>query len=236
MIELSIMMPCYKEAENLKILLPKIQRVLEAFPFDSEIIITDTMTPMDDTPEVCAQFSGVRYIPREGGNDYGDAIRTGIKLSRGRYVIIMDADGSHDPEDIARLYESVKDCDVVIGSRYIKGGSTDNPFVLRMMSRVLNVCYRIFFGLDVMDVSDSFRIYAGEKLRSIKLVCSNFDVVEEILIRLAKKYPGIKMKEIPVAFSKRLYGESKRDLLRFILSYIATMYRLKKLQYGKDEE
>ncbi len=113
MIELSVMMPCYKEADNLKILLPKIDDVLSGFPFTSEIIIVDTQTPMDDTAQVCEKFRNVRYVPRNGGNDYGDAVRTGIKSTLGRYVLIMDADGSHNPEDITRLYDDAGGCDVV---------------------------------------------------------------------------------------------------------------------------
>ena len=129
-----------------------------------------------------------------------------------------------------------ENADIVCASRYMKGGETDNPFILRLMSKILNVCYRIAFGLNVYDVSDSFRIYDGEKLRSIKLVCGNFDIVEEILIRFRKKYPASKMTEIPIKFSKRLYGESKRDLLRFIFSYLGTMYRLKRLQHKEEAE
>ncbi len=236
MIEISVAMPCYEEADNLKILLPKIQEVLNGISPDTEILVVDTQTPKDQTPEICAQFNGVKYVPRHGGDNYGDAVRTAIETSSGKYVVFMDADGSHNPADIAKLYRSITSngADIVIGSRYMKGGETDNPFVLRLMSKILNVCYRIAFGLNVYDVSDSFRIYDGGKLRSIKLVCDNFDIVEEILIRFRKRFPASKMTEIPIKFSKRLYGESKRDLVRFILSYLGTMYRLKKLQHKEE--
>ena len=238
MIELSVVMPCYEEADNLKILLPKILEVLDRISPDIEILVVDTQTPKDQTPEICAQFSGVKYIPRRGGDNYGDAVRTGIEASSGKYVVFMDSDGSHNPLDIVKLYSSIQSggADIVIGSRYMKGGETDNPFMLRQMSKILNVCYRIAFGLDVYDVSDSFRIYDGEKLRSIKLVCDNFDIIEEILIRFRKKFPASVMTEIPIKFSKRLYGESKRDLVRFIFSYLGTMYRLKRLQYKEGTE
>ncbi len=238
MIELSVVMPCYKEADNLKVLLPKIESAVKKYDFLYEILVIDTQTPMDDTPEICGQFMNVKYVSRNGGNNYGDAIRTGISSASGKYILLMDADCSHDPQDIPRLYDEIISGghDVVIGSRYIKGGSTDNPFILRLMSRVLNICYRISFGLNVYDVSDSFRIYDGDKLRRIKLSCDNFDAVEEILIRLRKKFHDIRIKEIPISFNKRLYGESKRDLLRFVFSYLATMYRLKKLQYQEDNE
>ena len=182
--------------------------------------MVDTSTPHDDTPQICAQFSSVKYIPRRGGDTYGDAVRTGIMSSSGKYVVFMDADNSHNPADIPALYRKITTAgaDIVIGSRYVKGGETDNPFILRFMSRVLNICYRLAFGLNVYDVSDSFRIYDGEKLRAIKLSCDNFDTIEEILIRIMKNFPGVSISEIPIRFNKRLYGESKRDLIKFIIT------------------
>lgn len=238
MTELSIMMPCYEEAENLNVILPEILKTLEVFDFNSEVLILDTHEKLDNTEDVCSKYQNknekikIKYINRRGGNDYGDAVRTGIGEASGKYIINMDADGSHVPADISRLYNAAikDDSGVVIGSRYIKGGKTDNPFILIFMSLILNVCYRIFFKLNVKDVSNSYRIYRAEKIKNIKLVCENFDIVEEILIKLRKKYPDLKISEIPVAFNKRIHGKSKRDLIRFIFSYIGTMYRLKKLQ------
>ena len=119
--------------------------------------------------------------------------------------------------------------DIVIGSRYIKGGKTDNPFILVFMSYVLNISYRLFFRLNVSDVSDSFRIYKSEIVKGLNLQCENFDVVEEILIK-ANLNKSLNIKEIPIVFNKRMYGESKRDLFRFILSYIGTIKKLKKIQ------
>lgn len=236
MMELSIVMPCYEEADNLGILLPEIERVLSGFKFASEILIVDTQTPRDQTPEVCSRFKQARYVPRQGGDDYGDAVRTGTAFASGKYILFMDSDCSHSPDDIPRLYDEISsgNHDVVIGSRYVKGGSTDNPFVLRLMSRVLNICYRVMFGLNVYDVSDSFRVYDSGKLKAVKLSCDNFDIVEEILIRLRKKFPALSMKEIPIRFNERLHGKSKRNLVRFIFSYLGTMYRLKKLQCKEE--
>ena len=233
MIELSVVMPCYEEAENLKLLLPKISASLAGISPFTEILVVDTQTPHDDTPKICAQFSGVKYVPRHGGDTYGDAVRTGIAQSSGKYVVFMDADGSHNPADIPALYGEItaSGADIVIGSRYMKGGESDNSFILRSMSIALNYCYRLVLGLDVYDVSDSFRIYDGGKLRAIAIRCSNFDVIEEILINLRRKFNDLKIKEIPIAFTKRLHGKSKRKWVRFIISYILTLFRLKKLQH-----
>lgn len=237
---LSVMMPCYQEADNLKTILPRIDEVLRKTEFDSEVLVVDTMEPMDETESICQNFQNelqipIRYVARRNGNNYGDAMRTGIADAYGEYLVVMDADGSHNPDDIARLYNEIrtKNCGVVIGSRYMKGGDTDNPCILKFMSHVLNIAYRILFHLNVKDVSDSYRIYNAAKLKSVELQCDNFDIVEEILIKLRFHYPDMDIREIPIYFNKRVYGESKRDLGKFILSYLATIRRLKRIQKGQ---
>ena len=98
------------------------------------------------------------------------------------------------------------------------------------MSLIVNICYRTVFSLKVKDVSNSFRIYKSEMIKSINLECNNFDIVQEILIKLSRKYKNIKIKEIPIYFNKRLYGKSKRHLIRFIFSYIFSIIRLYKIK------
>lgn len=229
--KISIVLPAYKEEENLKVLLPKLNKMMQSFKKEYEILIIDTMTSMDNTKEVCIENNAV-YVNRRGGNSYGDAMRTGFAEAKGEYIVVMDADGSHNCEDIRRFYATMKkgNYDLVIGSRYMKGGETDNNFILRFMSLMVNVAYRIIFHLNVADVSDSYRMYNAEKLKSIECQCDNFDIVEEILIRLKVRYPDFKIKEVPITFNKRMYGESKRDLVKFIFSYLETICRLKKMQ------
>jgi len=234
---LTVAIPCYKEAENLSFLIPKIKQALDDAGLLAELILMDTQEPTDNTPEICRKYEEesdslvIRYLNREGGNNYGDAIRSIIKNAKGEQIVIMDADGSHSPDDIVRLYNARTDgdYDIVIGSRYIKGGKTDNPFILILMSYVLNVTYRVFFRLNVSDVSDSFRCYKTDLIKDLDLKCDNFDIVEELLI-VSNVKKHLKIKEIPITFSKRKYGESKRALVKFIFSYIKTMSTLKRIQ------
>ena len=230
---LSIILPSYAEAENLKAILPKIKLIIDngLKQENYEILVIDTMKPIDTTPLVCKSM-GVRYIPRRGANNYGDAIRTGIQDASGRFILIMDADGSHDPADIIKLYNNMlkENSDITIGSRYITGGSTSNGFILRLMSYMVNKIYSKLFGLNIQDVSDSFRIYRADLLKSIHLQCNNFDIVEEILIKLQRKYPKIKIVEVPISFHKRDKGYSKRNLGKFIMSYITTIFTLFKIR------
>ena len=102
-------------------------------------------------------MNNAHYVPQEGGNHYGDAIRTGIKYAKGKYTIIMDADGSHSPEFVHYLYGYKDDYDIVMASRYINGGSTDNNGILIFMSHVTNIIYSVVLNLNYKDISNSFK-------------------------------------------------------------------------------
>jgi dolichol-phosphate mannosyltransferase len=226
LIDLSIILPCYQEAENLELLIPRIIQTLEVQNIEFEIIIVDTEKAMDETPSISQKFKTI-YVNRAHGNSYGNAIRTGIATARGGNILFMDADGSHPPEFIPQLLEFSHEYDVVIASRYIASGGTKNSFALESMSRILNWSYAIVLNIPCKDVSNSFRVYKGDKLKSLSLNCDNFDIVEEILVKLVRKYNVIRFKEVPFVFEMRQFGKTKRNLFLFILTYIYTLMRLR---------
>ena len=133
--ELTIILPAYLEEENLRLLLPRIKSVASELTESFEIIVVDTETSMDGTSETCKE-NGIVYVNRTGGNTYGAAIRTGIANSKGDKIIFMDADGSHHPEFIKNLYAEKDNNDLVIASRYIEGGHTENSFVLILIYKI----------------------------------------------------------------------------------------------------
>jgi dolichol-phosphate mannosyltransferase len=223
---LSVVLPAYQEEENLRAILPRLVTVLHSMGLNFEVIVVDTIEPMDHTQRVCDEH-GVLCIARRGGNNYGDAVRTGIEEAKGESVLFMDADGSHTPEFISNLYSHAVEYDVVIASRYIDSGHTENKFILVLMSKIVNWSFSLILNLPCKDVSNSFKIYRGSQLKSLKLVCNNFDIVEEILFKLKRKNPTMRFKEIPFIFKKRMFGETKRNLFIFILTYLYTIIRLR---------
>ena len=95
------------------------------------------------------------------------------------------------------------------------------------MSHILNGIYRLVTGVKAKDLSTNFRMYRADVLREIKLTCTNYDVLEEVLLLMKLKIgKDFKVGEIPITFNKRIAGESKRRLIPFIISYIKTMFRL----------
>ncbi|MCA9072936.1 MAG: glycosyltransferase [Planctomycetaceae bacterium] len=225
-IALSVVLPAYEEAANLRVLLPRLMKSLTGLKIPYEILVVDTTHPLDDTAELCAQF-GVQCLQRSPTNAFGDAYRTGIQATRGRQVLFMDADGSHPPEFIPFLYQHASANDIVIASRYVRGGRTENTPILELMSRVLNMTYSVVLGIRCRDMSNSFKIYDGPRLRALDLRCDNFDIVEEIMVGLAHDGGPMKIKEVPFTFKQRAKGESKRNLLAFMVSYLFTLMRLR---------
>jgi len=223
--ELTIMIPAYLEEENLRILLPRLNYEIRKLTSEFEIIVVDTMQPLDHTRQVCDEH-GVVYVNREGGNEFGCALRTGIKYTNGRSLITMDADGSHSPEFIKDLFAYREDYDVVIASRYVKGGYTENSKVLVYLSSILNVTYRVILGLKCKDVSNNFKLYRTAQIKSLQLFCLNFDIVEEILFKLTRQF-DIRIHEVPFTFRKRMFGDTKRNLVSFIFTYLITLVRLR---------
>lgn len=224
--DLSVILPSYLEEENLRLLLPRIKAECEKLTPSFEVLVLDTMTPMDGTDQACAE-TGVTYVNREGGNTYGDAIRTGINKAQGQSIIFMDADGSHPPSFLHELYERRQDHDIIIASRYIKGGHTENNRILVLMSMIVNFGYRFMLGLKCKDVSNSFKLYKAAHLKEITLRCQNFDVVEEILVKILRNHKDLNIKEVPFSFKQRMFGETKRNLLSFIVTYVFTLIRLR---------
>jgi len=232
---LTIVMPAYREARALEMFLPSLFAEAARLTPSFEVLVVDTMQPVDDTQAV-AEAAGARHIFRSGGNFYGDAVRTGIASARGEFLLFMDGDGSHNPCDMQKLWSRRSEFDIVIGSRYVSGGHTENPAILIWMSRAINYVYRIVFGLKVKDVSNSFRLYRGEQLSTLTLESNDFDIVEEILLRLVFGQQRATVTEVPVTFEQRKAGESKRNLKKFALSYIASIRKMRHFRRSEQQK
>ncbi len=225
---ISTVLLAYKEAENLKVLIPQIKRQLEIIGEEYEIIVIDSKEPLDDTKNVCSEFDS-RYVNQEEPG-FGGAFRTGIKYAKYDKFLILDSDGSHNPCYIPEIYHKFmqEDCDVVIGSRYTKGGHTDDAKSSIIMSHILNFAFRLCLGIRAKDISTDYRMYKTKYLKKVKLTGKNYDVLQEVLLKIKLKRPGRKLKvgEVPITFNKRMFGESKRKLLPFIVDYAKSLIRL----------
>ncbi len=234
-VDLTVSIAAYREAENLAMMLPQIKAAASALTPRYEVLVVDTQESMDDTEAICAA-NGVRHVRRAGGNSYGDATRTIIRAAQGTYLLNMDADGSHSPEYFASMWAQRERNDITIGSRYAPGGHTENPAMLIWMSYLLNLTFRIAFSIRAKDVTNSFRLYRTSVLKPLRLESNDFDILEEILIKLSVRDPSLRITEVPVTFSRRKAGESKRKLAQFAFGYLKTLKRLRSFADAERRE
>ena len=227
----SIIMPAYDELENLRELVPiLVQELSDSGQREFEIIVVLPSTVEETEVREVAELGG-NPVRRGPTDTFGDAIRSGFShvSDLAEWVVAMDADGSHPPATVIRLLGQPPSADVVVASRYIEGGTTSNPWHLRAMSRGLNLTFSAILGLKCRDVSTSFKRYRANDVRELHLTCENFDIVEEIFLRIKLLHGrDFSVLEIPDHFSERRHGTTKRSLGPFIASYIGTLIRLRR--------
>ena len=221
--DLTIIIPSLNESDNLKKLIPEIKSEIGK-KFTYEIFIIDGINKDNKTFKITKKNS-IRYLNRIRNNDYGNAVRLGIKKSTGKYILFMDGDYSHNPKFILKLYEN-KLYDVVIASRYVPGGKTDNGLLSETLSRFLNKFYNIILNLELEDVSNSFKLYNTKMIKRLHLSCNHFDIIEEIIFKLKKNNNEIKFLEIPYHFKQRKFGKSKRNFF-VIIAYLFSILKLR---------
>ncbi len=211
-----IIIPTYNERENISRLVKEILNLKENF----HILIVDDNSP-DGTSEVidklAEDFSEVIVCHRSKKMGLGSAYLMGFSIaieSKFDYIIEMDADFSHNPECLKVFLEKFKQgYDIVIGSRYVKGGRIVNWSLRRkILSSCANIYARIVTGLPMKDTTGGFNGYSREVLEAVDLrgIHSNGYAFQiEMKYRSWKK--GFKFVEFPILFSERRYGKSKME-------------------------
>ena len=212
--KLAVVIPTYNEKQNIARLLPAI---LEKLP-GVRIFAVDDNSP-DGTAEAVREFAQnnqqVRLIWRdkkEGlASAYFDAFARIIPDETIEYILTMDADFSHHPDDLARLAEYLPDYDLVIGSRYVEGGRIENwNFFRRLVSKYANRYAGIITGVPCADLTSGFVLYSRALLGRILLqnIQSNAYGYQIEMKYFAHK-AGAKIKEAPITFRERSSGKSK---------------------------
>jgi len=219
--DLSVVIPTYKEGKNISKLVLKLHDVIRSFSNEYEIIVVDGGSE-DGTVEN-AQNAGAKAIVQKDPG-FGNALKDGFGVARGNYIITMDGDLSHDPIVIHDLWKSRDKSDVVVASRYVKNGSANMPVFRKFLSLTLNKFFTYFLSIPMKDISSGFRLYKASSIKGMELSGQNFDVLQEILVH-AYSY-GWSVSEIPFKYKPREYGQSKLKLIKFGMSYLKTFLKL----------
>lgn len=210
----TVIIPTYNESENIKAI---IDAVFTAVP-SVDILVVDDNSP-DGTAEIVntlkSKYPNLAILNRKGkeglGKAYMNAFQEVLKDSSVDTVIMMDADFSHDPKNLADLIKLREQYDVVVGSRYIKGGGTVGwELWRRIISQGGGIYSRLITGLPVHDCTGGFNAISTKFLRRVnfeKIDASGYAFQIELKYNLFKL--GAKFIETPIIFKNRVTGESK---------------------------
>jgi dolichol-phosphate mannosyltransferase len=222
----SIIVPTLNEEENIAPLLSQI--IACAVPFREILFVDDHST--DATRDMIRALGGsqpIRLIEQDGADlGLARAIMSGARAARGEILLVMDADLSHPPERIKDLLAPLfaGTADLVVGSRYVKGGSTPGwPVWRRMVSRAGAALAYPLTGLH--DSMCGFFAIGRSRLLELAPQASGFKIVFETIIRGGGT---LRVREIPIAFRERVRGKSKmsfRVALRFFLHWLRAMFQ-----------
>ncbi len=224
-LDISVIIPAWNERANLELLLPALRDTLASVADRWEILIVDGGST-DGTAEAARQ-RGATVIP-QAERGYGGALLAGFAAARASYVITMDADLSHRPVFIEEFWRLRHEAEALIASRYVPGGRADMSGSRRILSHLLNRAYARALSLDVRDLSSGFRMYRSDVLREIRLEARDFDVLEEILIRVHGE--GWRIREVPFHYTARGSGRSHARLFAFGWAYLKTLIRMWRLR------
>lgn len=233
-----VIIPTYNEIENIERMLNKVFSLKKDF----HVLIVD-----DGSPDGTAQFVK-NYIPivegrlfieeRSGKQGLGTAYIHGFKWALARkyeYVYEMDCDFSHNPDDLERLYNACANegADVAIGSRYCKGGHVKNwPFTRWLMSYFASLYVRIILWLNVKDTTAGFKCYRRRVLEKIDFSQIKFvGYAFQIEMKYTAHKLGFKLKEVPITFIDRQFGQSKMSMKIFKEAFVGVWkMRAKKIK------
>jgi dolichol-phosphate mannosyltransferase len=250
LVDLTIVIPTYNESENILGLLESIK---EKTPpsLSTEIIVVDDNSP-DSTGQLADSFSqalvrgnfvgtdsegkgqtqfSLSVIHRDGKKGLVSAIMEGIRSSKGQNILVMDADLSHSPDVIPRMVRELSSptTDVVVASRYVRGGSIIGwPFKRRLISKgaVKIAQYGLGLNKKVTDPMSGFFALKRHIIENLQIDSAGYKILLEILV----KSDGARIKEIPYTFTNRTAGKSKLDNT-VIRDYIKAVYHL--YRYGR---
>lgn len=225
-----IVIPTYNEAENVDAVLRRVRAVVP----EANILVVDDNSP-DKTAELAEKLGKdlgrIDVLRREGKAGLGAAYRAGFAWGLDHdfsTMVEMDADLSHNPDDLPRLLDTLEkdEADLVIGSRYVPGGAIPGwPLHRMLLSRMGNIYVRIMLNIPVSDATAGFRAYRSSVLRRLQLDAIRADGYGfqiEMAYRVAQL--GGTIREVPVVFVDRVAGDSKMSS-RIIFEALALVTR-----------
>lgn len=208
-----VVVPTYNEADNIAEIVSRVRTAVS----HAEVLVVDDNSPdgtADLAEEVGTGIGGVHVLRRPEKSGIGNAYRAGFRwgLERGFDAFVeMDADLSHDPDELNSLLSGLDAADLVIGSRYVPGGSIPNwAWHRRLLSDLGNRYAALMLGMRIHDLTSGYRAYASRVLRSLDLDAIRADGYGfQIEMAFRAHRSGHRVIEVPIRFTDRVEGQSK---------------------------
>jgi dolichol-phosphate mannosyltransferase len=208
-----VIIPTFNERENVEVI---VGRVRAAVPV-ADVLVVDDNSP-DGTGELAEGLAAadgqVKVLHRMAKDGLGAAYIAGFRwgLARGYDVLVeMDADGSHQPEELARLLDALETADLVIGARWVPGGRVVNwPWSRQALSRGGNAYAKVMLGVPLRDATGGYRVFRAAALEKIGLATvDSRGYCFQIDLALRAVRQGLRVVEVPITFVERVRGRSK---------------------------
>ncbi len=230
-----VVLPTYNERENIEAMLRTVREVVA----QATILVVDDSSP-DGTAEIAekvgADLGGIEVLRRPAKKGLGPAYRDGFRWGLGRgyeAFVEMDSDFSHDPRALPELLAALDDgVGLVIGSRYVPGGSIPNwSFSRRLISRLGNIYAKVLLGLGVEDSTAGFRVYSATQLRRVDLDRVHADSYGfQVEMTMLARHAGTGVVEVPIHFVDRVAGSSKMSTFTVVEAFVlVTWWGLRRL-------
>lgn len=219
---LSVVIPAYNEENGLASVVAGLRRSLETCGVPFEMLVVDDGSK-DRTLEVAKGLDGIRVLRHEANRGYGAALKTGIRASRGEYILICDADGTYPPESIPELVSRMHGKDMVVAAR--TGESVAIPFFRRFAKGILRRLAIYLSESPIPDLNSGLRVFRRDAaLRYFPILPSGFSFTTTITLSLLCNEGAVSW--LPINYSKRT-GRSKikpfRDTLNFLILIMRTI-------------
>jgi dolichol-phosphate mannosyltransferase len=238
-VRLAAVIAAYDEEETIETLTRRLLATLQGMPgIEAELLFV--VEGRDRTREILEGLSreapGIRILYNPEPSGLGAAFRRGFDAvpDKTDYVVTLDADLNHQPEEIPRLLDRLREsgADILVGSRFLDASQVEgSPLWKRLLSGSINLLMRFLYGVSVRDKTSGFRLYRAEALRRIEFRRSGFAFLPEILIRAHQM--DLRVIEEPIHFIFRREGRSKMDFWRTSLSYLALLGARLDLRRGR---
>lgn len=223
----SVILPTYNEVENIVVLIRDIIRNLKKLNF--EVIVVDDNSP-DQTAKLAKEKfkkdNRIKILVRRFDRGLAKSILFGIEKSRGQYIIVMDTDFNHDPHVLPKFLSYKNKYPLIIGSRYIKGGGMEDK-TRYFLSMFYNLAVRFILSSPTKDNLSGFFLIKRKELENFNLK-DIFQGYGDYFIRLLKyaNQNNLRIKEIPVYYKNRSFGQSKSRFFHMFFDYSKTVFEV----------